>query len=444
MTLATPGSDIKAALRQHLSKSCPDTELASWFDPLKIHLDTDAQQVHVSFPHGFFAQWFAATQQNRFEALLGDFLGNGFSVRYADNGTLAEPRAPLQSPPARSIDFPFDRQFLFETFLINKKNYFPLASAREVAKQSGSLFNPFIVCGHNGSGKTHLLRAIANEISKRVEAGRILMTSVDDLKTLYGVRFAGDIYKARTHIYEFDYLFVDDLHHLRKYPELQSELIVLFNHFFERKKQMAFSCLDKVSGYEFLDPNLLSRLEWGLIVTLKQPDLEVRVAYIQEKARLRKLALSKEQVLTLAQRFKDFRYLQGILLKLFAFKELVKKDLSKKDFVHILNNTEEQSTESLTPDTVMGMVADYYNLSVRELKGNKRHAHIAQARQVAMYLCRSLLSVSFPALGRVFGGKDHSTVLYSVKKIEQLKEDDADLKQVLRELKKKCLLYDKH
>ena len=313
-----------------------------------------------------------------------------------------------------------------------------------MAKQSGSLFNPFIICGRNGSGKTHLLKAIANEISKRVDAARILMTSIDDLKTLYGVRFAGDIYKARTHIYEFDYLFVDDLHHLRKYPELQSELIVIFNHYFEHKKQMAFSCLDKVSGYEFLDPNLLSRLEWGLIVTLKQPDLEVRVAYIQEKAKLRKLALSKEQILTLAQRFKDFRYLQGILLKLFAFKELVKKDLSKKDFVHILNNTEEQSTESLTPDTVMGMVAEYFNLSVRELKGNKRHAHIAQARQVAMYLCRSLLSVSFPALGRVFGGKDHSTVLYSVKKIEQLKEDDADLKQVLRELKKKCLLYEKH
>lgn len=443
MTPATAASDIKSALRQHLSKSCSDKDLASWFDPLRIHMDKAAQEVRVAFPHRYFAQWFADTQQDRFEALLGDFLGNGFTVHYANSAVCSKGDVPLQSLPTHRIDFPFDRQFLFETFLINKKNYFPLASAREVAKQGRTPFNPFIICGHNGSGKTHLLRAMANEISKQVDAAHILMTSIDDLKNLYNVRFAGDIYKARTHIYEFDYLFVDDLHHLRKYPELQSELIVLFNHFFERKKQMAFSCLDKISGYDFLDPNLLSRLEWGLIVTIKQPDLDVRIAYIQENAKLRKLSLSKEQVLTLAQRFRDFRYLQGIMLKLFAFKELMHKDLSQKDFIHIFNNTEEQNTESLTPDAIIDMVAEYYNLSVREIKGSKRHAHISQARQVAMYLCRSLLSISFPTLGRVFGGKDHSTVLYSVKKIEQLKEDNADLKQVLSELKKKCLLYEK-
>ena len=443
MTDSSTGPDIKASLRQHLLKSSTEQDLVSWFDPLQIRASEESQEIMVSFPHMYFGRWFSQNVRSRFEADLGEFLGNGYVVRYRDTpGQAAPGRMRVSNEGAAHIDFPFDRQFLFETFLINKKNYFPLASAKEVAKQTGNLFNPFVICGKNGSGKSHLLKAVANETSKQVAAERIFLASVDDLKNLYSARFHGDLFQARNHICEHDYLFLDDLQQLRKYPELQPELIILFNHFFENKKQMVFSCLDKVSSYDFLDPNLLSRLEWGLIVTLKQPDLEVRVAYIQQMARLKKLSLTKEQILTLAQRFKDFRYLQGILLKLFAFRELVRKDLSKKDFLHILSNTEEQTAESLTPDTIIGTVADYFNLSVREIKGSKRHAHIAQARQVAMYLCRKLLSVSFPALGRIFGNKDHSTVLYSVKKIEQLQEDDQELKQLLKELKKKCLLYE--
>lgn len=443
MTDTSPGSDIKAALRQHLLKSSSEQDLASWFDPLHILASDEAQEVLITFPHMYFGHWFSQNVRSRFEAELGEFLGNGYLVRYRDTpGNVAPGRQRVLTESATHIDFPFDRQFLFETFLINKKNYFPLASAKEVAKQSGNLFNPFVICGKNGSGKSHLLKAVANEISKQEPAERIFMASVDDLKNIYSVRFQGDLFQARNHICGHEYLFLDDLQQLKKYPELQPELIILFNHFFEHKKQMVFSCLDKVSSYDFLDPNLLSRLEWGLIVTLKQPDLEVRVAYIHQMARQKKLSLSKEQVLTLAQRFKDFRYLQGILLKLFAFRELVRKDLSKKDFLHILSNTEEQTAESLTPDTIIGTVADYFNLSVRDIKGSKRHAHIAQARQVSMFLCRKLLSVSFPALGRIFGNKDHSTVLYSVKKIEQMQEDDHELKQLLKELKKKCLLYE--
>ncbi len=115
---------------------------------------------------------------------------------------------------------------------------------------------------------------------------------------------------------------------------------------------MVLACRDKVTSYDFLDDSLQSRLGWGLIVTLKEPDLEIRVGYIQRQCRTKRLTLSKEQILTLAQRFTDFRYLQGILLKLFAFKELVKKELTQKDFEHILANTEEKATDDLTPKKI--------------------------------------------------------------------------------------------
>lgn len=435
---------MKQALREHLKTTCSDQELASWFDPLNVQIAEQEKQVTVAFPHGFFARWFEGAHQDRFEALLNKFLGTGYVINYMTHqiakGNGNEPQTVTQ----KVIDFPFGSQFIFETFLLNKKNYFPLASAKEVTKQPAHLFNPFIICGKSGAGKTHLMRAVANEMAKRSDPKKILLLSLDDLKTLYDVTFAGEPLRARDYIFSHDSLFVDDFHQIQKYDSMQPEMIILFNHFFDNKKQMIFCCQDKITSYDFLEPNLLSRLEWGLIVNLKQPDLEIRIAYIRETARTRRLPLTKEQILTLAQRFKDFRYLQGILIKLFAFRELVRKDLSKKDFEHILNNTEERTTDTLKPEQIIQVVADDLSVSVKDIQGGKRHAPIAQARQIAMYLCKKLLPISYPALGRAFGGKDHSTVLYSVKKIEQLSDDDNDLNALLKELKKKCLLAGKN
>lgn len=429
---------MKDALRQHLLQTCSEQELVRWFDPLDLNLDEAGQTLEVAFPHAYFARWFEGAMRDRFETMLRAFLGRAVAVRYRENLRTADCPAPAQTP--RTIGFPFDAQFTFGSFLVNKKNYFPLASAREVAKQTGTLFNPFVVCGAGGAGKSHLLRAIANEISKRFDPARILLTSMQDLQELYTGRFNGDSLKARAFVLEHYFLFVDDLHQICNALELQPEIVSLFNHFYDNHKQMAFTCPSTIAACDYLDPMLRSRLEWGLIVTLKQPDLEIRVAYIQERCRSRKLTLSKEQMLTLAQRFQDFRYLQGILLKLLAYRELVSKELNHKDFEHILENTEERSMEALTPGTVIAVVAEHLGVNPKEITGARRHQNIAQARQVAMFLCRSLLGLSFPSLGRVFGGKDHSTVLYSVKKIEQMQENDPNLKRVLKELKKKCLL----
>lgn len=430
---------MKTALRHHLLQTCSEQELQCWFDPLSLVLGEDGHHVEVAFPHPYFARWFEHNIQGRFETLLRGFLGEGSDILYRESPVQAASGGPAPAV-AKRIDFPFDPQFTLETFLVNKKNYFPLASAREVAKQAGSLFNPFVICGAGGAGKSHLMRAIANEISKHHDPARILLTTIQDIQNRYAGRDGFDSQAARAGLLDHDFLFVDDFQLIRGDESLQREFVSIFNHFYDNKKQMVFSLAAPLTGSDFLDPMLRSRLEWGLIVTLKLPDLEVRVAYIQERCRARKLTLSKEQILTLAQRFQDFRYLQGILLKLFAFRELVRKDLDERDFEHILDNTEEKGAEALTPNTIIAIVAEHLGVSPRDITGSKRHQNIAQARQVSMFLCRQLLGLSFPALGRAFGGKDHSTVLYSVKKIEQMQEDDQSLKKVLKDLKKKCLL----
>ncbi|WP_419786229.1 DnaA ATPase domain-containing protein [Pseudodesulfovibrio sp.] len=429
---------MKQSLRTHLLQTNSDDDLKRWFDPLQFDYDEENKRVTVGFPHAFFAKWFESEIQDKFEAQLNMFLGTRYMVSYRDNGTSDRATGVQASEVVKRIDFPFGQEFTFDTFLINKKNYFPIASAKEVAKQSGSLFNPFIICGPGGSGKTHLIKSVGNEISKKHDYSTIFLGTMDELNSLYTIQFRGDPFRARNHLFEYDFLFLDDFHKIREYPHFQQELVNIFNHFYDNKKQMVITCRDKVTSYDFLDESLQSRLGWGLIVTLKEPDLEIRVGYIQRQCRMKRLNLSKEQILTLAQRFADFRYLQGILLKLFAFKELVKKDLTQKDFQHILSNTEEKTTDDLTPKKIMSVVSEHFNIHIKDLTGSKRHQHIAQARQVAMFLCRTMLNTSYPSLGRAFGGKDHSTVLYSVKKIDQLQEDDMDLKQLLKTLKQKC------
>jgi len=431
---------LKDALRSHLERAFSDLELRRWFDPLSLDYRDEDKRLQVVFPHAFFSTWFAQNVQGRFEEQLAGFLGNGCVVSYLTGGDNRRAAIPAPGEAAqKSVDFPFGREFSFESFLSNQKNYFPLASAREVAKQQSIIFNPFIVCGENGSGKTHLLRSIANEIAKRRGAQGVFLGTVEDVANIFASRFAGDVFKAREYLTAFDVLCIDDFQLIQHNHPLQQELVVLFNAFYDNRKQMVFACSDKLTSYDFLHPALKSRLEWGLIVGLKAPDLDIRVQYIRGQCRQKKISLDKEQVLMLAQRFQDFRFLQGIMLKLFAFKELVNATIGPKDFELILSHTEDAPRPTLSPDIIIETVAEHFRIDEKEIKGAKRHHDIVRARQIAMFLCRELLGSSFPSLGRVFGGKDHSTVLYAVNKVKKMQKVSKEMKQLLITLKQQCL-----
>lgn len=393
-----------------------------------LGLGVDGSVLTVRFPHRYFADWFDTHARARFEQALA---GTGLTLAYEcrDKGRsriVQEPRATTQS-------LPFGAEFIFDNFLVNNKNYFPLASAQEVAQSLEAPYNPFVLCGESGSGKSFLLRAIANARSEHVREG-IHVTGIEDMHELYSAR--GD---ARKFLTSMNFLAVDDLQEIARYQYLQGELLALFDHFHLHRKQMVFACTGKVAGYTFLAPKLRSRLEWGLSVTLKAPDLDIRTQYALSRCRERRLDLSKDRILLLAQRFPDLRNLEGCLLKLWAYRELVHDHISDDEFDNILNYLDDRAVTALSVEQVVDAVCAHFGLTPEDIFSAGRRHDLVFARQVAMFLCRRHMGLSFPELGRAFGGRDHSTALYSCKKIEQLQRDDKSIKSMLQALTEKCL-----
>jgi chromosomal replication initiator protein len=413
---------VDAALQRAFSPE----ELDRWRSSLGLNVDGDV--LTVRFPHMYFADWFDSHARQRFEDALRD---TGLTLAYECRD--GSRRRIVREAHAKGQPLPFGSGFVFDNFLVNNKNYFPLASAQEVAQSREAPYNPFVLCGESGSGKSFLLRAIANSRSENGRDG-IHVACVEDMHELYASRT-----DARKFILSMRFLAVDDLQEIERYPYLQGELLAIFDHYHLHRKQMVFACSGKVAGFTFLTPKLKSRLEWGLTVTLKAPDLDIRTQYVQQRCRERRLDMPKDRVLLLAQRFPDLRNLEGCLLKLWAYRELVHDHISDEEFDNILNHLDDRSVTSLNAGLVIEVVSAHFGLTPEEILSAGRRQDLVFARQVAMYLCRRHMGLSFPELGRAFGGRDHSTALYSCRKIEQLQHDDKSIKTMLQALTEKCL-----
>lgn len=430
---------LKQTLRASLRTAHSETDLKKWFDPLVLRESRNGS-FEVRFPHALFAGWFNDEKRGILERELTHVTGHAISVTYRTPGGTAAPKKSL--PAKQHTDFftPFicedSGNYCFETFLCNKKNEFPLAMAKEVAKAPASqTYFPFVICGKGTCGKTHLLRATAKNMAEYRKNSLIYLGSVDDLAAAYsGI---GNENTTRQQLLRYDSFFLDDAQRLAAHPALQQELIYVADHFRDHKKPLVLA-FDEGLAKSDISEKLRSRLEAGLVVTLKKPDLDVRLRYTLGEAQNIALPLSKEHALTIAQRFHDLRYLSGVITKISAFCSKNIRPLSDMDLDKLLEHGTENSGTLLTPESIISTVAEQFSLSVAEILGNKRQHILVQARQISMLLCRELLGLSFPALGVVFGGKNHATVFYACKKIQALQESDSTMNNLVSNIRKKC------
>ncbi len=347
---------------------------------------------------------------------------------------------PLSGPRVTQVRKPtvLDQRYSFESYVISDSNQLPAAAAMAVADNPGRAYNPLFIYGGTGLGKTHLLHAVGTRILSRNPDSRVVYLSSEEFTNQFieSVRDQKMTDFRRRFREECDVLLIDDIQFLGKKQETQNEFFYTFNALHQASKAVVMTSDTVPSEIPGLEERLRSRFAMGLITDVHEPNFEARVAILKKKAQTDGLALTDKVANFIAKVVvKNVRELEGALIKVTAVHALTGQPLTEELCAQVLKDIVPDA-QVLDADTIQREVARYYRIAVDELKGERRIKHVAHARQVAMYLCRTLTPASLPEIGKRFN-KDHSTVHTSVRKIESLKDSDEQLKLDLGELAKK-------
>ncbi|MEL6574828.1 MAG: chromosomal replication initiator protein DnaA [Pseudomonadota bacterium] len=355
----------------------------------------------------------------------GDMPAAPAIARPAETG--AAPTDPLESAP-------LDPRYTFDRFIVGKPNELAHAAARRVAETANATFNPVFLYGGVGLGKTHLMHAIAWELQRSRPGCRVVYLSAEQFmyRFVQALRFR-DTITFKQQFRSVDVLMVDDVQYIAGKDSTQEEFFHTFNALVDQQKQVVISGDNSPDRIEGMEERIRSRLQWGLVVDIHPADYELRLGILQAKAEQAQVMhpdvmLDPKVLELLAQRISsNVRVLEGALTRLFAYASYtgrpVNLDLTRECLSDLLRTQERK----VTIDEIKRRVADHYNLRMSDLVSARRARAVARPRQVAMFLAKSLTTKSLPEIGRGFGGRDHTTVLHAVKKIEELTQADHQL-----------------
>jgi chromosomal replication initiator protein len=424
----------------------------SWFHRTRLLRDSGDQLV-IQVPNPMAAEWLSKHYPALIDEALAEVGRPGVQLSYepaadgADAPTGGITVATDIPPPGKDDkddkvdDAPEPRddgqanehhaglspRYTFDTFIVGASNQFADAACRAVAEAPSRSYNPLFIYGGVGLGKTHLMHAI----------GHYVLNHHPGLKLTYisSERFMNEVINALRYdrILEFreryrsvDVLLIDDIQFIAGKERTQTEFFHTFNALYDAQKQIVLSSDCPPHQITELEERLRSRFEWGLTADIQAPDLETKVAILNGKADSEGVSLPAEVALFIAGRIKsNIRELEGSLIRLLAYATLTGRDISMSLAQEVLRDILRQDERALTIEGIQKFVAEYYQMKMGELKSRNNSKSVALPRQVAMYLCKTLTSASLPEIGKSFGGKHHSTVIHSIRKVEDLRKTDA-------------------
>jgi chromosomal replication initiator protein len=412
-------------IAERLRAALPAEEFEAWIAPLKVKSES-ADELVLAAPSSRFVHTVEESYRHlldREAAAVKDELLQVFVT--ADDGD--ERRESV--PPARLALNP---RYRFETFVVGSSNQFAHAAARAVAESPARSYNPLFLYGGVGLGKTHLLHAIGHQIADRHPQLKIQYLTAEQFvnQLINSLRFKS-MHSFRDRFRSIDVLLVDDIQFLANKERTQEEFFHTFNALYTSQKQIILSSDCSPRAIPSIEERLRSRFEWGLIADIQTPDLETKIAILKRKADLERVDLPDDVALFVANQVRsNVRELEGMLNRVAAFASLTGRPLSLELARETLRDILPDGRRA-TAAEIIKFVARHYGLKVGEIKSKSNAKQIAFPRQVAMYLCKQLTDLSYPEIGRQFNDKHHSTVMYSVDKIEQLRAANPELAKTL-------------
>ncbi len=330
-----------------------------------------------------------------------------------------EPRSVRPS----ALETRLNPKYTFETFVIGSSNRFPHAAAVAVAEAPGKAYNPLLVYGESGLGKTHLLHAIGHYVRSLYTGAKVRYVSSEEFTNEFINAIRDDKQDGFKRRYrDVDVLLIDDIQFLEGKTQTQEEFFHTFNTLHNANKQIVLTSDRAPKRLEALEDRLRNRFEWGLITDVQPPDLETRIAILRKKAAMDRLTAPPDVLEFIASKIQtNIRELEGALIRVTAFANLNRQEVDMTLAEIVLKDLIPEGGEpEITAGLIIAQTAAYFGVSIEELTGPSRGRHLVMARQIAMYLCRELTGLSLPKIGAQFGNRDHTTVMYADRKINQL------------------------
>ena len=421
--------DIWDKILNILSGQLTQTAMETWFQDC-VPVELDSCRLVLCTTSEFKQEIISRRFGDRIKSALYDLFAEEFEVVVVTEDELSE------MPQQKGGVLPEMAGYTFDHFIVGNSNRFAHAAAVAVADNPGKVYNPLFIYGNSGLGKTHLLMAIGNAIHDRMPEASIVYIKGDEFtnQLIHAIR-NGTQEDFHNKYRNVDLLLVDDIQFIAGKQQTQDEFFHTFNNIYEAGKQIVITSDRPPLEMATLDDRLRTRFEWGLMADIQPPDLETRMAITRNKAAQLGLILSDEAVSYIAEKItSNIRRLEGVIKKLTAYKEILNEVITLESVKRAIRDVIKDGIFIPTPEIIIRETARYFQLSEEDLRGQSRSKTTAMARQISMYLMRTLTDLSLQAIGEQYEGRNHATVLSSIRKVENLIQSDPRTATVVRDI----------
>ena len=438
MTLLSVWQKSQEQIKEKIGSASYET----WFSHLQIR-EKNSSTIVLETPDEFFKNWIADHYLSAVDVILKSEGGDGLCVELEVNPDIVSKKTQTQ---LKSLAKEFDgrpnhttqlnQRFTFDNFVVGPSNRFACAASLAVAESPAKAYNPLFIYGPVGLGKTHLMQSISHHVQS-IHPGlkHCYISSEQFTNELINAIRNRSTLQFRQKYRNIDVLLIDDVHFIAGKESTQEEFFHTFNALHDNRKQIIIASDRPPKEIANLEERLVSRFAWGLITDIQPPDFETRVAILRKKLEFETANVPDDVVYFIAEQIKtNIRELEGALIRVVAYSLIDEKPVSLPLAKVILKDMVKETVKVISIEMVQKIVSEFFSVNISDLKNKRRNKNIVLPRQVAMYLSRKLTQHSLPELGSAFGGKDHTTVLHSYKKIEQDIQGNSQLKKTVDQL----------